>query len=89
MAQRVNAINKAFGNCIFTNKENALNVIKEKINSCEVFTDNPIDITMARIDNTHDRLHLSFNNGTLDGVVSWKKTKDDKHYVFERFDINI
>ena len=87
MAQRVNAINKAFGKCIFISRDNAINVIKKKINECDVLTENPTDISMAKIDNTHDRLCLTFNNGTLDGVVSWKKTQNDRHYIFDKFEI--
>jgi hypothetical protein len=85
MAQRINAFNKAFGNCIFVNKDNALKTITEKIEENEVFTEKPTEVKMSRIDDNHDRLSLTFSNGTLDGVVTWRKTENGKHYVLSHF----
>ncbi len=81
MAQRINAFNKAFGNCIFVNKDNALNTIINKIEENEVFTEKPTEIKMSKVDETHDRLSLTFSNGTLNGMVTWRKTENGRHYV--------
>jgi hypothetical protein len=86
MAQRVNAINKAFGNCIFINKDKACDIITEKIADYEVFTEKPEAIKMEHIDETHDRLCLAFSNGELDGIVTWGKTQNGLHHVFKKFE---
>lgn len=91
MAQRVNAINKAFGNCIFINKDirSVTRTLKKKIAECDVFTETPLDIKMENIDDMHDKLSLTFSNGEVNGVVTWRKTSyNDKHYVFSKFESN-
>ena len=90
MAQRVNAINKAFGNCIFINKDvkSVTNILNDKIAEREVFTETPLGIKMENIDDMHDKLTLTFSNGELSGVVTWRKTSNDKHYVFSKFESN-
>lgn len=88
MAQRAKAIKRAFDNCIFINKstENVTRTLSEKISEREVFTENPQGIKMERIDDMHDRLSLTFSNGTLDGIVTWTKTSNGLHYLFH-FDV--
>ena len=88
MAQRAKAIQRAFNNCIFINKsiENVTRTLVEKISEHEVFTENPQDIKMTHIDDMHDRLSLTFSNGTLDGIVTWTKTSNGLHYLFH-FDV--
>ena len=86
MGQRVYAMNKAFGNCIFINKDNACKTITQKIEECGVFAEMPEAIQMTRIDDTHDRLRLAFSNGELDGVVTWEKTQNGLHHVFKKFE---
>lgn len=88
MSQRVNAIKNGFDNCVFVNKDidKVIKTLTERISEHDVFTDNPQDIKMSRIDDTHDRLSLTFSNGTLDGIVTWTKTSNDLHYLFH-FDV--
>lgn len=90
MAQRVNAINKAFGNCIFINKDvkSVTNILNDKIAERDVFTETPLGIKMENIDDMHDKLTLTFSNGELSGVVTWRKTSNDKYYVFSKFESN-
>ena len=88
MAQRAKAIQRAFNNCIFINKsaENVARTLTEKISEHDVFTENPQDIKVTHIDDMHDRLSLTFSNGTLDGIVTWTKTSNGLHYLFH-FDV--
>ena len=88
MSQRVNAIKNGFDNCVFLNKdiEKVVKILSDRIAEHEVFTENPQDIKMSRIDDTHDRLSLTFSNGTLDGIVTWTKTSNGLHYLFH-FDV--
>ena len=88
MAQRAKAIKNGFDNCVFLNKdiEKVVNILSDRIAEHEVFTENPQDIKMSRIDDTHDRLSLTFSNGTLDGIVTWTKTSNGLHYLFH-FDV--
>jgi hypothetical protein len=87
MAQRVNRFNKAFGNCLFCNRENAAKVIAERIEEYDVFADKPTGIKMERIDEMHDRLSLTFSNGTLDGIVTWRKALDGHQYVLSGYEV--
>lgn len=88
MAQRAKAIKNGFDNCVFINKdiEKVVKILSDRIAEHEVFTENPQDIKMSRIDDTHDRLSLTFSNGTLDGIVTWTKTSNGLHYLFH-FDV--
>ena len=88
MAQRAKAIKNGFDNCVFLNKdiEKVVKILSDRIAEHEVFTENPQDIKMERIDDTHDRLSLTFSNGTLDGIVTWTKTSNGLHYLFH-FDV--
>lgn len=88
MAQRAKAIKNGFDNCVFLNKdiEKVVKILSDRIAEHEVFTENPQDIKMSRIDDTHDRLSLTFSNGTLDGIVTWTKTSNGLHYLFH-FDV--
>jgi hypothetical protein len=87
MAQRVNAFNNAFKNCIFINRENASKTIVERIDEDDVFAEKPIKVNMERIDDTHDRLSLTFSNGELDGILTWRKTKEGNHYVLSGYEL--
>ena len=88
MSQRAKAIKNGFDNCVFINKdiEKVVKILSDRIAEHEVFTENPQDIKMSRIDDTHDRLSLTFSNGTLDGIVTWTKTSNGLHYLFH-FDV--
>ena len=88
MAQRAKAIKNGFDNCVFINKdiEKVVKILSDRIAEHEVFSENPQDIKMSRIDDTHDRLSLTFSNGTLDGIVTWTKTSNGLHYLFH-FDV--
>ena len=88
MAQRAKAIKNGFDNCVFLNKdiEKVVKILSDRIAEHEVFTENPQDIKMSRIDDVHDRLSLTFSNGTLDGIVTWTKTSNGLHYLFH-FDV--
>lgn len=88
MAQRAKAIKNGFDNCVFLNKdtEKVVKILSDRIAEHDVFSENPQDIKMSRIDDTHDRLSLTFSNGTLDGIVTWTKTSNDLHYLFH-FDV--
>lgn len=88
MAQRARAIKNGFDNCEFLNKgiEKVVKILSDRIAEHEVFTENPQEIKMSRIDDTHDRLSLTFSNGTLDGIVTWTKTSNGLHYLFH-FDV--
>ena len=87
MAQRINAFNNAFKNCIFINKDNALKTITERIDENDVFTEKPVKINMERVDDRHDRLSLTFSNGELDGIITWRKTKSGNHYVMAGYEL--
>ena len=87
MAQRVKRFNKAFGNCLFCSRENAAKVIAERIEEYDVFADKPTGIKMERIDEMHDRLSLTFSNGTLDGIVTWRKALDGHQYVLSGYEV--
>jgi hypothetical protein len=42
---------------------------------------------MERIDEMHDRLSLTFSNGTLDGIVTWRKAQDGHQYVLSGYEV--
>lgn len=87
MAQRIKAFNNAFVNCIFANRENAVKTIVEHIDEHDVFAEKPTDVKMERVDDTHDRLSLAFSNGTLDGIVTWRRALDGHQYVLSGYEI--
>ena len=87
MAQRVKTFNKAFGNCLFCKREYAAKIIAERIEEHDVFADKPTGIKMERIDDMHDRLSLTFSDGTLDGIVTWHKALDGQQYVLLGYEV--
>ena len=49
--------------------------------------ENAAKVIAERIDEMHDRLSLTFSNGTLDGIVAWRKALDGHQYVLSGYEV--
>ena len=80
----VKRFNDGFGNCIFMNRnpKHVENTIMNKINEFQFMGGVPTAIKVTPIDDLHDKLSLSFEDGnSVEGKLSWRLASTGTHYV--------
>lgn len=80
----VKAFNEGFGNCIFMSRDpkNIESTIMNKIGEHQ-FMEVPTNVQVTPIDDLHDKLSLELKDGSVEGVLSWRKSAAGAHYVLE------
>jgi hypothetical protein len=80
--------NQGFGNCIFMSREpkNIENRIMDSIRDHQ-FMELPEAIKVTPVDELHDKLTLGLKEGEVEGVLSWRKSTLDAHYVLTGLEI--
>jgi hypothetical protein len=91
MNSRKTSINIGFKNCVFLSRnENTIaRIINNKVNDLDVVwtSKRPISVKVERIDALHDKLLLGYDdNENVEGTITWRKSANDKHYVFANFE---
>ena len=87
----VTSINIGFGNCVFLNRDPQTieGIISNKINdpNVDLAIAKPTSVKVEHIDDLHDKLSLAYNGtDNVEGVITWRKSVDDMHYVFANFE---
>ena len=82
------AINNAFVNTIFPNREEKAihSTLKTKVHGSDNVGIIPTipNIKVETIDETHDKLTLIYEDYRIEGVVTWRPTKSS--YVFVKYE---
>jgi len=83
----VNSINIGFKNCVFMSRDeecvkNTLNVLVKGSDNVHFVPCVP-EIKVEKIDDLHDKLSLLYDDYKVEGVVTWRESKE--HYVFESY----
>ena len=91
MNSRIASINIGFKNCMFPSRRAKAieNVINDKVSDTHVAwtAQRPISVKVEKIDALHDKLSLGYDdNENVEGTITWRKSANDKHYVFEKFE---
>ena len=90
MESIINSINNGFGNCVFLNRDNKSveGIISNKINDpkLNVLSVKPKGINIEPIDTLHDKLSLLYDDKNVEGVITWRPSKNGKHFVFCHFE---
>ena len=80
------AINRAFVHTIFLKRDN--DVVLKTLNTLVHGSDNlsiipPIqDVKVETIDDGHDKVTFYFDDYSFEGIITWKKSKNNLNYVF-------
>jgi len=91
MNSRKTSINIGFKNCVFLSRnENTIaRIINDKVSDTHVAwtAQRPISVKVEKIDALHDKLLLGYdNNENVEGTITWRKSANDKHFVFVNFE---
>ena len=91
MNSRKTSINIGFKNCVFLSRnENTIaRIINNKVNDPDIAwsSKRPTSVKVERIDALHDKLLLGYDdNENVEGTITWRKSENDKHYVFANFE---
>jgi hypothetical protein len=91
MESRIASINIGFKNCVFLSRNpfTIQHIIGDKVNDTHVVwtAQRPISVKVEGIDALHDKLSLQYDdNENVEGTITWRKSANDKHYVFVRFE---
>ena len=83
----VDAINRNFVHNIFMSRDaecikNTLNIKVKGSDSIHMMPYVP-EVKVERIDDLHDKLSLLYDDYKVEGVVTWRESKE--HYVFESY----
>lgn len=91
-ATTIKAINVGFGNTLFITRDSdkiqytiAQKVMDDKI---ALIPNKPNAVKVETLDSLHDKLSLLYDDATenVEGTITWRKSQDDKHYVFTKFE---
>lgn len=91
-ATTIKAINVGFGNTLFITRDSdkiqytiAQKVMDDRI---ALIPNKPNAVKVETIDALHDKLSLLYDDVTenVEGTITWRKSQDDKHYVFTKFE---
>ena len=82
-----NSINIGFKNCVFMSRDaecvkNTLNVLVKGSDTVHFMPCVP-EVKVENIDDLHDKLSLLYDDYKVEGVVTWRESKE--HYVFESY----
>lgn len=82
-----NSINIGFKNCVFMSRDaecvkNTLNVLVKGSDTIHFMPCVP-EVKVEKIDDLHDKLSLLYDDYKVEGVVTWRESKE--HYVFESY----
>jgi uncharacterized protein YjdB len=91
MNSRKTSINIGFKNCVFLsrNSHTIERIINDKVSDTHVAwtAQRPISVKVEKIDALHDKLSLGYdNNENVEGTITWRKSANDKHFVFVNFE---
>ena len=91
MNSRKISINIGFKNCVFLSRNpfTIQRIISDKVSDTHVAwtAQRPISVKIEKIDALHDKLSLGYDdNENVEGAITWRKSANDKHYVFEKFE---
>lgn len=83
----VNSINVGFKNCVFMSRDaecmrNTLNVLVKGSDNVHFIPCVP-EVKVEKIDDLHDKLSLLYDDYKVEGVVTWRASKE--HYVFDSY----
>ena len=88
----IKAINVGFGNTLFITRESnrIQDTITQKVmdDKIALMPNKPKSVKVETIDDLHDKLSLLYDDETenVEGTITWRKSKDEKHYVFAKFE---
>ncbi len=88
----IKAINVGFGNTSFITRDS--DKVQDTITQIvmddriALIPNKPNAIKVETIDALHDKLSLLYDDETenVEGTITWRKSQDDKHYVFTKFE---
>lgn len=91
MNNRKTSINVGFKNCVFLtrNSHTIERIINDKVSDLGVVwtAKRPISVKIEKIDALHDKLSLGYDdNENVEGTITWRKSANDKHFVFVNFE---
>jgi hypothetical protein len=91
MNSRKTSINIGFKNCVFLSRNpfTIQHIISDKVSDAHVVwtAQRPISVKVEGIDALHDKLSLGYDdNENVEGTITWRKSANDKHYVFVKFE---
>jgi hypothetical protein len=84
------AINNAFVNTIFVNRnsELILNILSTKVygsNNISIVPPIPY-LEVNKLDDTHDKVWIKFDDYSFEGIIHWKPCANKQNYVFIRIE---
>ena len=88
----IKAINVGFGNTSFITRDSdkVQNTITQIVmdDRIALIPNKPNAVKVEIIDALHDKLSLLYDDETenVEGTITWRKSQDDKHYVFTKFE---
>lgn len=84
-----NSINNGFRDCKFSGKDaesikNTLNILVHGSDTIHFMPCVP-EVKVESIDDLHDKLSLLYDDYKVEGVVTWRKSQNEKQYVFVNY----
>lgn len=91
MKQIISSINRGFGNVQFLNRnpKTIEGIMTTAINDPKkvVLPITPKSIKVETLDDLHDKLSLSYDDGKdVEGTITWRKSVDGEQFVFSKFE---
>lgn len=91
MKSKIASINIGFKNCVFLSRNpfTIQRIISDKVSDTHVAwtAQRPSAVKVDKIDALHDKLSLEYDDSeNVEGTITWRKSANDKHYVFEKFE---
>lgn len=85
----VSSINKGFRNCKFSGRDaesikNTLNILVHDSNTIHFMPCVP-EVKVEKVDDLHDKLSLLYDDYKVEGVVTWRKSQNEKQFVFVNY----
>ena len=91
MKEIISSINIGFRNVQFLNRnpKTIEGIMSTAINDPKkvVLPIRPKSIKVETLDDLHDKLSLSYDDGKdVEGTITWRKSTDGQHFVFSKFE---
>ena len=85
----VNSINNGFRNCKFSGRDaenikNTLNIPVHGSDTIHLIPHVP-EVKVENVDDLHDKLSLLYDDYKVEGVVTWRKSQNEKQFVFVNY----